>query len=88
MPYKDKEQRTEASRLSMQKKRQGLTQGLTLDNGVYIDKEKAIKLMKIHSSLDKRIAGLSGTDNMLDLVRYGDFTMREVGVILTTGEVS
>ncbi len=62
-------------------------EGLTLSNGVYIDKEKAIKLARIHNALNKRITGLDGPESMLDLVRYGDFTMREVGVMLVSGEV-
>ena len=83
MPYKDKEKRRSVSKLSMQKKRQGLTQGLT--NGVTITKERAIGLLKIAHSLDREIQGLGGRrENMLDLVRYGGISMREVRDALNT----
>ena len=47
--------------------------------GVEISKAKAIKLLKICAALDREIQGLGQKESMLDLVRYGDMRMREVG---------
>ena len=49
-----------------------------VSTGLVVDKEKAIKLLKVCSALDRTVAGLYGRENMLDMVRYGDLTMREV----------
>ena len=51
---------------------------VTLSKDITITKEKAIKLLKICSALDRRITGLQQPENMLDLVRYGSFTMKEI----------
>lgn len=46
--------------------------------GITVDKDQAIKLLHICDSLDKSINGLYGRVNMLDIVRRGSLTMREV----------
>jgi len=51
---------------------------MTKVEGMTISKEKAVKLLRICSSLDHDIQGLNGRENMLDLVRMGDLTMREI----------
>lgn len=43
-----------------------------------ITQERAIKLLKTCHALDSDIQGLGKRENMLDLARYGEISMREV----------
>jgi len=50
-----------------------------------IDPLKRSKLIRIHNALNKKVAGLTGTIDLRDSVRYGisGFTFREIGELLT-----
>ena len=50
-----------------------------------IDPVKRSKLIRIHNALNKKVAGLTGTIDLRDSVRYGisGFTFREIGELLT-----
>lgn len=77
MPYKDMEKRREVSRLSMVKKRKGLTMGV--NKAIEVDTRKAAKLLLICRALDKEVTGLDGKRiNLLTIVRYGDLTLGQV----------
>ena len=80
MPYKSTEKRTEAVRRHRDYKKGLQKEGLP--GGITIDKDKAIKLLKICNSLDRTIQGLGKRENMLGMVRYGGINMEDIKIQL------
>ena len=71
MPYKDKGMKTQWQRNHRMKTR-GEDPVVQSDKGIYVDKEKAKKLVKIAYALDREIVTLGGEKvNLMDMVRYG-----------------
>ena len=95
MSYRDKEKQKEATKDRVRRyrnKQKGVTlEGVTLkgvtDYSITIDKERAVKLLRVCHHLDRDITGLYGRENMLDLVRYGSISMRDVRNQIQTNEV-
>ncbi|KKL80757.1 hypothetical protein LCGC14_2001550 [marine sediment metagenome] len=88
-PYKDKEMKSQRQK----ERRRGealntlkpLSEALNMITGgkkpIYVDTERAAKLLLISKSLDKEVTGLDGRRvNLLSMVRYGIFgpTMSDV----------
>jgi len=88
MPLSNEEKREYQRQWVRQKRAKGSTKtaGSTVGStDLVISKDKAIKLLKICNELDRTIPGLSGKrENMLDLVRMGVLTLREVRERLTS----
>jgi len=81
-------QNKEVHREYMRKYRQGSQDSVTGSRGVTIDREEAVELLKIYSSLDKTISTLTGSANMLALVRFGDIRMSDVRDRILNGKWS
>lgn len=79
--YKDKGNQREANKQAQIKRRQGMTEGMTKTEGMTgcdTTIRQAAKLKMVCDALDHDITGLGGKVNMLDLVRYGSISMRDV----------